>query len=156
MLFGASTPAASRLAGDMNAFTLAGLLYVGAALAVAPFARLIRPSRPALRSGAPRLALAVVVGGAIGPVLLAVGLRQAPAATVSLLLNLELVFTTMLAVLVFREHLGKRVVSGTGLVVVAGVLLAWSGDASARLGCVGRGRGMLVLGDRQRCHGQAR
>lgn len=136
VLFGISTPAASRLAGDMNAFSLAGLLYLGAALAVLPFAGVARPSRAAIHRGAPRLAVAVVVGGAIGPVLLAVGLRLAPAATVSLLLNLELVFTTILAVLVFREHLGRRVIVGTGLVVVAGVLLAWSADASLRWGAL--------------------
>jgi hypothetical protein len=39
VLFGLSTPAASRLALRMNAFSLAGLLYLGAALAVLPFAR---------------------------------------------------------------------------------------------------------------------
>ena len=36
VLFGISAPLASRLAGDMGAFTLAGLLYVGAALTVVP------------------------------------------------------------------------------------------------------------------------
>ena len=35
VLFGASAPAASVLAGDMTALVLAGLMYLGAALAVA-------------------------------------------------------------------------------------------------------------------------
>lgn len=136
VLFGLSTPAASRLAREMNAFSLAGLLYLGAALAVVPFIRAARPSRDAIRRAAPRLAVAVVAGGAIGPVLLAVGLRQAPASTVSLLLNLELVFTTILAVTVFHEHLGRRVICGATLVVAAGGLLAWSGDARLRWGAL--------------------
>lgn len=134
VLFGLSTPAASRLAREMNAFSLAGLLYLGAALAVLPFAKTVRPTRQAVRRAAPRLAVAVVAGGAIGPVLLAVGLRQAPASTVSLLLNLELVFTTILAVVVFHEHLGQRVIAGATLVVVAGGILAWSGDTGLRWG----------------------
>ena len=133
-LFGLSTPAASRLAREMNAFSLAGLLYLGAALAVLPFTQTNRPSRAAVRRAAPRLAIAVVAGGAIGPVLLAIGLRQAPASTVSLLLNLELVFTTVLAATVFHEHLGRRVITGAMLVVAAGGLLAWSGDARLRWG----------------------
>ena len=136
VLFGLSTPAASRLAREMNAFSLAGLLYLGAALAVLPFARTSRLSSAAVRRAASRLAVAVVAGGAIGPVLLAVGLRQAPASTVSLLLNLELVFTTILAVVVFREHLGRRIIIGATLVVASGVLLAWSGDHGLRWGAL--------------------
>jgi drug/metabolite transporter (DMT)-like permease len=136
VLFGLSTPAASRLALRMNAFSLAGLLYLGAALAVLPFARTVRPSGAAVRRGAPRLAVAIVAGGAMGPVLLAVGSRQAPASTVSLLLNLELVFTTILAVVVFHEHLGHRVIAGTTLVVAAGGILAWSGDTRLRWGAL--------------------
>jgi len=136
VLFGISAPAASRLAGDMSAFTLAGLLYLGAALAVLPWAGAHRPSRPELRRAVPRLAVAVVVGGAVAPVLLALGLRSAPAATVSLLLNLEVVFTAVLAVALFREHLGGRVIAGTSLVVVAGGVLAWSSDAELRTGAL--------------------
>jgi drug/metabolite transporter (DMT)-like permease len=136
VLFGASTPAASRLARDMSAFSLAGLLYLGAALAVLPFAGAVRPSRIEIRRAVPSLGVAVVLGGAIAPVLLAVGLRHAPAATVALLLNLELAFTVVLAVLVFREHLGRRVTAGTALVVAAGVVLGWTGQAELRWGAV--------------------
>ncbi len=134
VLFGVSAPAASRLAGDLGAFTLAGLLYLGAAIAVLPIVGRTRPTRPALVRSAPRLAVAVVLGGAIGPVLLAAGLSRAPAASASLLLNLELVFTTLLAYFVFREHVGPRVVAGTSLVVAAGVVLGWSGGADLRWG----------------------
>jgi hypothetical protein len=97
VLFGISAPAASQLAGDMGAFTLAGLLYLGAAIAVLPVIGRVHPTKRAVVRGAPRLATAVVLGGAVGPVLLAAGLSHAPAATASLLLNLELVFTTILA-----------------------------------------------------------
>ncbi len=136
VLFGISAPLASRLAADMGAFTLAGLLYLGAAIAVLPFIGRTRPTRAAVRRGASRLATAVVVGGAVGPVLLAAGLAHAPAASASLLLNLELVFTTLLAYFVFREHIGPRVVAGTAMVVVAGVVLGWSGSADLRWGAL--------------------
>ena len=136
VLFGISAPAASQLAGDMGAFTLAGLLYLGAAIAVLPIVGRVRPTKRALVRSAPRLATAVVLGGAVGPVLLAAGLGHAPAATASLLLNLELVFTTVLAYFVFKEHIGSRVVAGTALVVVAGLVLGWSGEADLRWGVV--------------------
>ena len=135
LLFGVSAPLAAELADDVSPFTLAGLLYVGAALAVVPFARTTPPSTDALRRGARRLGTAVFFGGALGPVLLAFGLRAVTPATSSLLLNLELVFTTLLAGLVFREHLGRRVIVGTGLVVVASVILS-GGAADVRWGAV--------------------
>ncbi len=136
VLFGISAPLASRLAGDMGPFTLAGLLYAGAALAVVPILGRNRPSKPTLRRATPRLIVAVVIGGAIGPVLLAFGLGYVSAATASLLLNLELVFTTIVAAVVFHEHVGRRVVSGTVLVVGASVVLGWSGSAELRWGAL--------------------
>jgi drug/metabolite transporter (DMT)-like permease len=136
ILFGISAPAASQLTNDMGAFTLAGLLYLGAALAVAPFARRSPPTRIALRTSLPNLTLAVVLGGAVGPVLLAVGLGLVPAATASLLLNLELVFTTIVAGLVFHEHLGRHVIVGTTLVVAGSIALTWSGDPNLRWGAL--------------------
>ena len=83
-----------------------------------------------------RLAVAVLLGGAVAPVLLAFGLQSAPAATVSLLLNLEVVFTVVLAAVLFSEHLGGRVIVGVSLVVAAGVTLAWSGGAELRAGAL--------------------
>ncbi len=134
ILFGVSETLPSRLEADMGAFTLAGLLYLGAALAMAPVAGRAIPARAAVRRSSGRLAVAVVVGGAVGPVLFAAGLANAPAATASLLLNLELVFTTIVAAMFFREHVDARIITGTSLVVVAGVLLVWSGSAELRWG----------------------
>jgi drug/metabolite transporter (DMT)-like permease len=139
-LFGASTPLAARIADDTSAPILAGLLYLGAAGAVAPILGRRQLDGAALRRGGRRLAAAVVAGGFLGPLLLAAGLAHTPGATASLLLNLELVATTLLAALFFGEHLGRRVVTGTALVVLAGVVLTWSGAPDLRTGAA------LVLG----------
>ena len=136
VLFGASAPAASELAGEVDAFTLGGLLYVGAALAVLPVTLRRPPTLQSLRRGGSRLIVAVVVGGAIAPVLLAAGLARTPAATASLLLNLELVATVLLAAVVFHEHIGTRVALGTTLVVAGGAVLAWSAPPELRLGAL--------------------
>jgi drug/metabolite transporter (DMT)-like permease len=136
VLFGGTTPVAAQIANETNAPTLAGLLYVGAALAVLPVAVRTRPTRASLGRGAAPLAVAVVAGGFLGPILLVAGLQRTPAATASLLLNTELVATAVMAVLFFGEHLGRHVVRGTGLVVVAGGLLAWSGSPELRVGAV--------------------
>ncbi len=125
LLFGASTPAASIIAEDMTPLVLAGLLYLGAALAVSPWWVRRRPTAGALRRNGALLAIAIVAGGAIGPALLTAGLVHTPAATASLLLNMELVATVVLAATLFREHLGRNMIAAAVLVTIAGGLLVW-------------------------------
>lgn len=109
ILFGAATPASKILLGRLHPFQLAGLLYLGAAIAVAPVAArrggLRWPDRRDRRNRL-RLLGAVIAGGVCGPVLLLLGLRMATASSVSLWLNFELMATAVLGVLVFRDHLG--------------------------------------------------
>lgn len=130
LLFGASTPAASVIAQDMKPLALAGLLYLGAALAVCPWWIVSRPDRGALRRDRGLLAWAIVAGGAVGPALLTAGLVDTPAATASLLLNMELVVTIVLAAALFREHLGRNMILAAILVTTAGALLVWDPGAT--------------------------
>jgi drug/metabolite transporter (DMT)-like permease len=130
LLFGASTPAAARLAQDVTPLALAGLLYLGAALAVVPWVVASPPVGGALRHEWRLVALAVVAGGAVGPALLTAGLVDTPAASASLLLNLEFVATLLLAATLFREHLGRNMVAAAALLTVAGVLLVWAPGAA--------------------------
>lgn len=136
LLFGASTPAASVIAEDMAPLVLAGLLYLGAAMAVLPWWIVRRPEPTALRREWRLLALAVVAGGAVGPALLTAGLVDTPAATASLLLNMELVATVVLAATLFREHLGRNMIIAATLVTAAGVLLVWDPGATVNLGAL--------------------
>lgn len=140
VLFGASTPIAKLLVGEIGPLMLAGLLYAGSGLGLGAWLLLRRWIRPA--GARPRLAAAdwkwlagaVVTGGVIGPVLLMLALSAAAASTVSLLLNLEGVFTALLAWFVFKENFDRRVVLGMLLIVCGGVLLTWpSGGGSSSL-----------------------
>ena len=136
VLFGASAPAASVLARDMDVLSLAGLLYLGAAVAAAPVVAARRPPPGAVVAAWKPVAVAIVAGGAVGPVLLVAGLARIDAATASILLNLELVATVVLAATLFREHLGRRVLAGAGVVTVAGVLLVWEPGADLSVGAL--------------------
>lgn len=140
VLFGASAPVASKLANEMGALTLAGLLYLGAGLAVAPSVIRRPPSSRAVRAEWRPVAVAVVSGGAIGPVLLVAGLARIDAASASILLNLELVATVLLAATLFREHLGRRMLTGAALVAMGGAVLVWEPGAQLQLGA------LLVVG----------
>ena len=140
VLFGASTPASKWLLGVFEPVQLAGLLYLGAALGMAPAAWLERrgaPSGRLDRANALRLAGAVLLGGVLGPVLLLLALRESEAGSVALLLNLELAATAALGALLFREHLGPRGRWGVaGVVLASGILAAgggWPGLTAASL-----------------------
>jgi len=135
-LFGAATPAGKVLLADFTPFQLAGLLYLGAALGVAP--AVIREGRsPRALDPTNRLRLAgsVLFGGVAAPVLLLFALRLMQAGSVSLLLNLEMAATAVLAVALFGEHLGTRGWLGvTGVVVAGAVLSANGGEPGLRAG----------------------
>jgi drug/metabolite transporter (DMT)-like permease len=136
VLFGATAPAASGLAGTVPTFTLAGLLYLGAAIAVLPAVARRPPSRAALASEWRPALTAVVVGGAVAPVLLVAGLARTNAATASILLNTELPATVLLAAIVFREHLGRRLLWSAALITFAGALLTWEPGAAVDPGAL--------------------
>ena len=141
-LFGAATPASKLLLSGLTPFQLAGLLYLGAALGVAPAAWRedgLRLPGPRDRVNRIRLLGAVLVGGILGPVLLLLGLRMADAASVSLWLNVELAATAILGVLVFREHLGALGWAGVA------ASLAGASMISLSEGSAGPQAAMLVL-----------
>jgi len=118
-LFGASVPALKLAASRTGPLVLAGLLYLGAGIALSAFRALRRPvgEAPLRRRDAPALAGIVVAGAVVGPVLLVLGLQRLPGSAGALLLNLEAPFTALLAVLMFGEHLGLR--GGLALASVA-------------------------------------
>lgn len=132
-LFGASTPLAKALLGDVGPWMLAGLLYLGSGvgLAVLHAARRARgrPSSeaPLTRRDLPWLAAVILAGGVAGPLLLMVGLSTTPAATTSLLLNLEGLFTLGIAWVVFRENVDRRIALGAAAILAGALLLSWGG-----------------------------
>lgn len=139
ILFGASTPLAKVLLGDVPPMLLAGLLYVGSGLGLAVVLALKRlltsgvQTEAALcipRNEVPWLLGAILFGGVLGPVLLMVGLTRTSAASASLLLNVESVLTAVLAWVVFKENADRRIVVGMLAIVVGGALLSWEPTAA--------------------------
>lgn len=139
-LFGISAPLAKLLLKGVEPVMLAGLLYLGSGLGLLAF-RLPGVSRrlgtggeaPLRKADLGWLLGAILSGGIAAPILLMVSLRHMPAATASLLLNFEGVATVVLAGLLFREALGRRLWLAIALVTVASVLLSWDPAARVRL-----------------------
>lgn len=130
VLFGASTPLAKLLLAKVAAQTLAGLLYLGSGLGLAVVLLLRRRSVSFERGQALWLALAILCGGVLGPLLLMMGLNRSSSTTASLLLNFEGVLTASLAWFVFRENFDQRVALGMLAIVAGGVALVWPSDGA--------------------------
>ena len=130
-LFGASTPLAKLLLGEMTPLLLAALLYLGSGIGLAAWLALRRALRGAAKvpsfAGTDYLwfGAAVGAGGVLAPVLLVFGLVSTDATAASLLLNLEAVFTAVIAWVAFRENVDRRVFLGMAAIVAGGALLSW-------------------------------
>lgn len=130
-LFGASTPFAKLLLGEITPLLLASVLYLGSGIGLAGWLglRLLLGRAPASSSlGAEDylwLIGAIAAGGVVAPVLLVFGLVRTDGSTASLLLNLEAVLTAAIAWVAFRENVDRRVFLGMMAIIAGGVLLSW-------------------------------
>lgn len=130
-LFGISAPLAKLLVGDMPPQFLAGLLYLGSGLGLLVLRSVrrhaVRPLEASItRTQVPFFVGSLVAGGILAPVFLMIGLQRTPASGAALLLNLEAVFTSLIAWLIFHENLGPRIGAGMLAIVGGGMLLSWS------------------------------
>lgn len=139
LLFGASTPLAKLLLKSIDPAILAGTLYFGAGIGLSILllfqksVRQISTEASLKRQDWFWLMLATAFGGIAGPIFLMEALDKTQASTVSLLLNLECVFTALCAWFIFKEHFVSRIVLGMVIIVAGGMVLAWPSHMDASL-----------------------
>jgi drug/metabolite transporter (DMT)-like permease len=131
VFFGASAPFSKWLLGDVSPVFLAAFLYLGsgAGIALLKGVERLRHVSEESEAGLKKedfkwLAGAVVSGGILAPIILMFSLQNTPASTASLLLNFEGVATTLIAMLVFKEAIGRRAWLAILLVTLASVFLS--------------------------------
>lgn len=136
VLFGVSAPLAKTLLDDVRPQMLAGLLYVGAFVALSVVGRRSGSEARLRRGDLPRMSAMILAGGVLAPVLLLLGLDRVTGVTGSLLLNLEGPFTIAVGVGVFREHLPRQALLGV-VTIFMGALLLGLGTSATRVDWVG-------------------
>ncbi len=127
LLFGVATPLSKIILSQLNSFQLAGLLYLGAALAFLPYVIKNKKNEfKALRQIGKKKYLGGVIlfGGILGPLFLMIGLRTANAMSVSIWLNMELAVTAILGVLLFKDSLDRYAIIGILLTLCAGIIIS--------------------------------
>ncbi|MCE2563645.1 DMT family transporter [Komagataeibacter sp. FNDCF1] len=136
VLFGVSTPFAKLLLGGMSPQMAAGLLYLGSGFGLAAvlgartmFRLPMHDEAPLTRRDLPWLLGVVATGGIGGPLLLMLGLARTDAASASLLLNVESIATLLIAWVIFRENVDRRLLVGAVCIILGAGVLSWQGRA---------------------------
>jgi drug/metabolite transporter (DMT)-like permease len=130
IFFGASAPIAKLLLGDNIApIYLAAFLYLGSGsgtFLVRQTQRMrTKDSEADIKSADIKwLAGAIISGGILAPIILMISLQNTPASTASLLLNFEGVGTTLIALLFFKEAIGRRAWTAIIVITLASIFLS--------------------------------
>ena len=134
-LYALNAPVSKLLLQNVPPTMMAGFLYLGAGIGMA----LMGLVRSQTGHGKQELrltkkdfpyTLGMVALDIAAPIFLMIGLTRTTAANASLLNNFEIVATSLIALLVFREKIGKRLWTAIGLITLSSILLSVE-DASS-------------------------
>ncbi len=132
LLFGAGTPLIKSRFAAVDPLVLASLISFGSGTGVAVLTRISwNPARLFARGNRALFAGSILTGGVAAPFLLVWGVEHSPGSAAALLLNLEAVFTALIAWVFFREATGIRVMAGLALVTAGGAAIVANGAGEA-------------------------
>jgi len=134
-LYALNAPVSKLLLKDVPPTMMAGMLYLGAGIGMT----LMGLVRSKTGNGKQEMqltkkdlpyTLGMVILDIAAPIFLMIGLSRTTAANVSLLNNFEIVATSIIALLIFKEHIGKRLWIAISLITLSSILLSVE-DASS-------------------------
>ena len=133
-LYALSTPFSKLLMTQIPPSFMAGLLYLGAGLGMIPlcFVKNISSSistRRITRQDLPYI-FGMVSLDIAAPIFLMTALIKVSAANISLINNLEIATTSVIAFLIFKEKISVRLWIGILLISTAGIILSFEGSKS--------------------------
>ena len=134
VLYALSTPFSKLLMTQIPPSFMAGLLYLGAGLGMIPlcFVKNISSSistRRITRQDLPYI-FGMVSLDIAAPIFLMTALIKVSAANISLINNLEIATTSVIAFLIFKEKISVRLWIGILLISAAGIILSFEGSKS--------------------------
>jgi len=129
LLFGMNAPFSKLLLSEIPPLMLSALLYLGAGigmLIVDSVKRISKVNRIEARLEKKELPFVIlmVVLDIGAPILLMVGLSITTSANASLLNNFEIVATSIIAFVVFKEAIGKRLCLSITLITISSIILS--------------------------------
>lgn len=128
-LYGMSAPLSKLLLVKLSPMLLSALLYLGAGAGMLLFNSMLKISRAErneaglTKAELPYVMLMVALDVA-APISLMVGLSMSSPANASLLNNFEIVATAIIALIVFREAIGRRLWLAISLITISSMILS--------------------------------
>ncbi|MDW7660745.1 MAG: DMT family transporter [Bacillota bacterium] len=128
-LYGISAPVSKLLLNELSPTLMAALLYLGAGagmLGVNLINQLFKRERLEAKMTKNELPfiIGMVVLDIIAPIFLMTGLLLTTSSNASLLNNFEIVATSMIALFIFKESIGKRMWVAIGLITLSSIILS--------------------------------
>ena len=130
-----NVPLSKPLLRHVGETTMAALLYLGAGIGIgilSLFNRKDRKQSEKLGKSDLPYVIGMIVLDIAAPILLMLGISKGSSANASLLGNFEIVTTTMIALVAFREAVSKRLWIAIALITLASALLSFEGSESFR------------------------
>ena len=133
VFYAVNVPLSKLLLQRIGPTTMAALLYLGAGAGIGLLSLLNRRDRvhssPLSKSDLPCV-VGMIVLDIAAPIFLMLGISYGSSANASLLGNFEIVATTLIALLIFREAVTPRLWAAIALVTLSSVLLSFEGTDS--------------------------
>ena len=132
-LYALSTPFSKVIMNEIPPSFMAGFLYLGAGtgmLITNAFRKDTTTSVKAFSHSDIPYLIGMVVLDIIAPIMLMLALTSSPAANISLINNFEIVATSVIALIIFREKISGKLWTGIILITVASIMLSFEGAES--------------------------
>ncbi len=130
-----NVPVSKILLANVGSTTMAALLYLGAGIGIgilSVFNRKDREQSQKLSKNDLPSVISMIVLDIVAPIFLMLGISHGSAANASLLGNFEIVATSIIALLVFKEAVSKQLWTAIGLITLSSILLSFEGTDSFR------------------------
>ena len=139
-LYGLSAPISKILLNYLHPLFMASLLYIGAGICMGIYyvftkikTKTGQKTEASLSKKELPFVVAMVLLDILAPILLLLGLNKTTAGTASLLNNFEIVATSLIALIIFKEAIGKRQWIAMALIIIASGILTFGGGDSFSL-----------------------
>lgn len=131
-LYAVNIPLSKVLLGFVQPTMMAAFLYLGAGVGLYLYGKITNEQGEKLTKAELPYTVGMIVLDIAAPILLMLGLGRTNSANASLLNNFEIVATSLIAFLAFREKLSKWLATAIVLVTAASVALSYEGAGSFR------------------------
>ncbi len=134
LFYGLSAPLSKLLLNKISPYTLSSMLYFGAGLGmlILVLGRKTKPKEiiQSFQSKDIRYIILMILLDILAPILLMLGLLTTNASTAALLNNFEIIFTGLIAMIFFKEQIGKKMWIAITIIIASGVLLSFEDISS--------------------------